>query len=63
MRILEYPYLLKNQSFNTPNSLNYGDIITSDEVIDRMNERLEELRGSGMHHTGYCVHRIGFYDI
>ncbi len=41
----------------------HGDIIASDEDIDRMNERLEEIRRSGLCQTGYSVHRILFYDI
>ena len=41
----------------------HGDIIASDEDIDRMNEQLEEIRLSGLCRTGYCVHRIKFYDI
>ena len=43
--------------------LRHGDMIATDEDIDRMNERLEEARRSGLHRTGYCVHRIEFYEI
>lgn len=41
----------------------HGDIIASDEDIDRMNDHLEELLATREQHDGYCVHRMKYYEI
>ncbi|MBO4721714.1 MAG: hypothetical protein J5629_02145 [Muribaculaceae bacterium] len=41
----------------------HGDVIASEEDIDRMNNHLKELLDSGERHDGYCVHRMRYYEI